>query len=250
MCRFCLSRRTFLAAPAILALTPTCTATAGDEPIEPCMRLANPPADRLTVALTLDACPGAFDERIATALVESGIPATIFVTELWLRRNPAGLAFLLEHRDLFGIENHGKLHIPPVLGNRSIFGIPVAGDLASVQREVTEGATSIGNMTGAASRWYRAATGYYSPSAMLAVRDLGFGIAGYLLNADVGTSLPAHNVAGRIGNATNGEVIVAHINRPDRPSGLGVVTGIRELQCRDASFLRVDQLAAADLAYI
>jgi peptidoglycan/xylan/chitin deacetylase (PgdA/CDA1 family) len=142
MCRFCLSRRALLAAPAILALTPTSTAMAGDEAIEPCMRLANPPADRLTVALPLDACPGGFDERIATALVESGIPATIFVTELWLRRNPAGLAFLLEHRDLFGIENHGKLHIPPVLGNRSIFGIPVAGDLAAVQREVTEGAAA------------------------------------------------------------------------------------------------------------
>lgn len=214
------------------------------------MRLANPPADRLTVALTLDACPGAFDERIATALVESNIPATIFVTELWLRRNSAGLAFLLAHRDLFGIENHGQLHIPPVLGNRIIFGVPAAGDLVAVLREVTEGATSIATITGAASHWYRAATGYYSPSAMLAIRNLGFGIAGYSLNADVGASLSARSVAGRIVNATNGEVIVAHINRPDRPSGLGVVSGIRELQRRGARFLRLDQLAAADLAYV
>jgi peptidoglycan/xylan/chitin deacetylase (PgdA/CDA1 family) len=252
MCRFCLSRRTLLAASALLPLTlaPAFAATASDEPVEPRMRLANPPPDRLTVALTLDACPGAFDERIAAALVKGGTPATIFVTELWLRRNPAGLAFLLAHRDLFGIENHGELHIPPVLGHRSIFGLPVAGDLVAVRREVTEGATCIGTTTGAASRWYRAAGGYYSPSAMPAIQELGFGIAGYSLNADVGASLPARSVAGRIVNATNGEIIVAHINQPDRSSGEGVVAGIWELQRRGVRFLRLDQLAAADLASV
>src|SRR5271166_6807709 len=142
MCRFCLSRRTLLAAPTILPLMRASAATV-DTPMEPRMRLAHPPPDRLVVALTLDACPGDFDERIATALVESGIPATIFATGLWLRRNPAGLAFLLAHRDLFGIENHGELHIPPVLGQGKIYGIPVAGDLATVRREVAQGAASI-----------------------------------------------------------------------------------------------------------
>jgi peptidoglycan/xylan/chitin deacetylase (PgdA/CDA1 family) len=238
-----------LAAAALLPLAPACAATAHDEPIEPSVRLKNPPSDRLAVALTLDACPGAFDERIAVALVESRICATIFVTELWLHRNPAGLTFLLANNDLFGIENHGALHIPPVLGRGTIFGIPVAGDLAAVQREVTGGATAVTTTTGAAPRWYRAATGYYSPSAMQAIQDLGFGIAGYSLNADGGASLPARDVTNRIAKATNGEVIVAHINQPDRPSGHGVVAGIRELQRRGASFLRLDQLATTDIVY-
>jgi peptidoglycan/xylan/chitin deacetylase (PgdA/CDA1 family) len=232
---------------AVLPLAPAGAAMASDAPVEPRMRLADPPPGRLVVALTLDACPGAFDERIATALVESGIPATIFATGLWLRRNPAGLAFLLAHRDLFAIENHGELHIPPVLGHGSIYGIPAAGDLATVRREVTAGATSISTATGAPPRWYRAATGYYSPSAMAAIQQLGFGIGGYSLNADQGASLPARGVADRIAKAANGEVIVAHINQPYRPSGPGVVSGVRELQRRGASFIRLDQLAAADL---
>jgi peptidoglycan/xylan/chitin deacetylase (PgdA/CDA1 family) len=198
--------------------------------------------------VTLDACPGDFDDRIATALVESRIPATIFATDLWLRRNPAGLTFLLAHHDLFAIENHGELHIPPVLGRGRIYGIPVAGDLATVRREVTAGAAAIGAATGSAPRWYRAATGYYSPSVMPEIQQLGFGIAGYSLNADAGASLPARSVATRIAGASNGDVIVAHINQPYRPSGLGVVAGIRELQRRGASFLRHDQLGAADLA--
>ena len=177
------------------------------------MRLADATPDRMVVAVTLDACPGDFDARIATALVESGIPATIFATDLWLRRNPAGLALLMAHRDLFGVENHGELHIPPVLGRGTVYGIPVAGDLATVRREVTAGAASIGAATGMAPRWYRAATGYYSPAAMPEIERLGFGIAGYSLNADAGASLPARSVAGRIASATSGEVIVAHIDR-------------------------------------
>lgn len=249
MCRFCLSRRSLLAAPAILPLALAGAAMASEPPVEAHMRLANPPADRLTVVLTLDACPGAFDERIAAALVENAIPATIFASAPWLRRNPTGLAFLLAHRDLFDIENHGERHIAPVLGQGSIFGIPVAGDLAAVRREVTEGAAAVTAATGVAPRWYRAATGFYSPSAIPAIQQLGFAIAGYSLNADIGASLPAKSVAGRIAGATNGEVIVAHINQPQRPSGAGVVAGILELRRRGASFLRLDQLTAANVAY-
>jgi peptidoglycan/xylan/chitin deacetylase (PgdA/CDA1 family) len=248
MCRHCLSRRTLLAASAVLPLAPACVATTAETPVEPRTRLVDPLPDRLVVAVTLDACPGAFDERIASALVENSIPATIFATGLWMRQNPAGLAFLLAHRDLFAIENHGELHIPPVLGHGRIFGIPIAGDLDTVRREVTEGAASVTTATGSAPRWYRAATGHYSPVAMTEILQLGVGIAGYSLNADAGASLPARSVAGRIANATNGDVIVAHINQPYRPSGLGVVAGIRELQRRGASFLRLDQLATTELS--
>jgi peptidoglycan/xylan/chitin deacetylase (PgdA/CDA1 family) len=248
MCRrLCLSRRTLLAAPAIPLMR--ASAATVDMPIEPRMRLADPPPDRLVVALTLDACPGDFDERIATAMVESAIPATIFVTDLWLLRNPAGLAFLLAHRDLFGIENHGELHIPPILGRRRIYGMPVAGDLDTVRREVTQGAVAIHIATGATPRWYRGATGHYSASAMPAIQQLGFGIAGYSLNADAGASLPARSVAARIASATNGEVILAHINQPYRPSGPGVVAGVRELQRCGASFRRLEQLGTADIDY-
>jgi peptidoglycan/xylan/chitin deacetylase (PgdA/CDA1 family) len=75
------------------------------------------------------------------------------------------------------------LHIPPVLGHRRIYGIPAAGDLAIVRREVAEAAASIQAATGTAPRWYRGATGYYSRSAMPAIQQLGFGIAEYSLKA-------------------------------------------------------------------
>lgn len=240
MCQ-CLSRRVLLALPVSLSLTPK------DRPIEPHLRLPNAPPDRLTVALTFDACPGAFDERIADALIAARIPATIFVTGVWLRENPKGLAILLAHRDLFAIENHGEWHTPPILGVGRMFGIPVAGSLAAIQHEVQQGAASIATAFGTAPTWYRASTGYYSPSAIPLIQQLGFGIAGYSLNADAGASLPAHSVAHRIAAATSGDVIVAHINQPTRASGAGVVAGIQELQRRSASFLRLNQLATTQL---
>jgi peptidoglycan/xylan/chitin deacetylase (PgdA/CDA1 family) len=242
MCRFCLSRRTLLAAPIGVALS-----LPSDRPIEPRMRLANAPSDRLEVALTFDACPGAFDQRIADALVAGSMPATIFVTDLWMRWNPVGLAFLLAHRDLFALENHGERHIPPVLGRGTIFGIPIAGDVASVRHEVTAGAGAIAKASGVTPRWYRAATGFYSPSVIPDIQQLGFGIGGYSLNADAGASLPAHSVAQRIAAAASGDVVVAHINQPLRPSGAGVVAGLQALQRRGASFVRLDQLAETDL---
>jgi peptidoglycan/xylan/chitin deacetylase (PgdA/CDA1 family) len=213
------------------------------------MRLADLQPDRFVVALTLDACSGDFDTRIAGALVEGGISATIFATGIWLLRNPAGLAYLLAHRDLLGIENHGELHIPPVVGRRRIYGIRSAGDFAAVRREVALGANAVRGATGVQPQWYRGATGRYSPSAIPEIEHLGFSIAGYSLNADAGASLPAHSVAARIAKATNGEIIVAHINRPEWQGGAGVMAGIRELQGRGATFRRLDQFAPTEVDY-
>lgn len=231
-----------LAATAMLGLeTPSARAEGlGNALVEPRLRLAEPPADRLVVALTLDACPGAFDERLARALVENAIRATIFVTGVWMRRNPAGLAFLLANRELFAIENHGERHVPPVLGGRSVYGIAGAGDLAAVRAEVADGAGSVATATGAAPRWYRGATGLYSREAIPEIERLGFAIAGYSLNADMGASLPANRVAERVAGAASGEVIVGHINQPSRPSGLGIAEGVKTLRRRGAVFVHLD----------
>ena len=220
-----------------------------DGPIEPHIRLAEVSADQRVIALTFDCCPGAFDARIATVLVAERIPATIFVTWLWMRRNPEGLALLLAHPDLFAIENHGALHIPPVLGDRTIFGIRVAGDLPSIRREVEDGALTIRTATGSAPHWYRAATGFYTQSVIPEIQAMGFAIGGYSLSADQGASLPAARVASRMANALSGDVIVAHINQPLRPSGLGVVEGLRALQRQGTTFVRLDQVATTAPSY-
>jgi len=239
------SRRTLLGATAGVVFARR--ADASERLIEPTMRLARLASGVPEIALTFDACPGAFDWRIAETLVALGTPATIFVTGRWMRLNPSGLAYLLAHRDIFALENHGEWHIPPVLGPRRVFGLAAAGDLDTVRREVTRGAADIESAAGVTPRWYRAATGYYSRAAMETILDLGYGLAGYSLNADMGASLPSKAVEGRIARAVSGDVIVAHINQPRRSSGQGVVAGLRALQARGARFVRLDRLGPADV---
>jgi len=256
MCGYCGPRaiprrwvgRALVGAAAGLAVAARGHAEARDAPVEPRIRLADAPADKRVVALTFDCCPGAFDLRIANVLVTERIPATIFLTWLWMRRNPDGLALLLAHQDLFAIENHGERHIPPVLGDRTIFGVRAAGDMPTIRHEVEAGAAAIRAATGMAPGWYRAATGFYSPSAIPMIEAMGFAIAGYSFSADLGASLPAAQVAARMANARCGDVIVAHLNQPLRSSGAGVAEGVRALQRQGVAFVRLDQVTTTRAA--
>jgi len=238
MCRACLSRRGALAALGGLVAAPV----AAESLVEPRMRLRGVPSDRPTVALTLDACGGGFDLRIAEALIAANIPATLFVTGTWLAQNSAALAMLLARRDLFGFENHGARHVPAVLGTGRVFNLAIAGRMEAVEREVMEGAAAVSAVCGTTPRWYRGATGRYSAGAMVEIGRLGHGIAGYSLNGDDGAALPAERVARRIAVAASGSIILAHINHPGRASGAGVAAGILALRARGAAFARLDQL--------
>src|SRR5882672_3184609 len=57
--------------------------------VEPTLHIKPAASGTGRVALTLDACGGQTDARILSALVENKIPATIFVTGIWLKRNAA-----------------------------------------------------------------------------------------------------------------------------------------------------------------
>ncbi len=210
--------------------------------VAPALRL--PPGGRPAVALTLDACPGAFDMRLARALVEQSVPASLFLTALWIARNPDGLAFVLAHRDLFSLQNHGARHLPPVLGAGATFGLANAGTMDAIRAEVASGAATVEAACGQAPTWFRGATALYSPDALAPIRAMGFGIAGFSLNADMGASLPAASVAARITKAQDRDVIIGHINQPLRPSGAGIAAGIAALKAQGMAFVKLpDQIA-------
>lgn len=208
---------------------------AGD--VEPRMVL---PAGDQAVALTFDACSGAVDSRILDELIADRVPATLFVTHRWLKRNAATASLLLAHSDLFEIENHGENHVPAITDQPTVFGLPTAGSLTAVSQEVLGGAAAVTATFGRAPAWYRDASARYSRDAVELIGHLGYRIAGYSLNADVGASLPAATVSKRIAAAKPGAVIIAHINHPERPAGAGVAEGIRKLVAKGVRFERLD----------
>ncbi len=229
-------------------LAAACLPALPDALLEPAISLVVPPDATRTVALTLDACGGATDMRIVEAIINLSVPATIFATGLWLRGNAPALALMRAHPGLFTLQNHGELHLPPVLGTRRVYGLPVAGTLDAVRREVARGGDLVAAARGSPPAWYRGAAGLYSPPAIGAIQALGFAIAGYSLNGDEGASLPAAAVARRIAAARSGDVIVSHINQPHRPSGEGVAQGIAALKQAGVAFVGLDALPVTPLA--
>lgn len=196
----------------------------------------------LRVALTFDACMGEVDQRILSVLLSERIPATIFVTARWLRRNPQTLALFKAHPELFELENHGENHVPAVDLPMQIYGIAAAGSPQAVEQEVAGGASAMQAAGVDRPHWFRGATAKYDVSAMMQIRAMGFRIAGYSVNGDGGSLLGAALSEKHIANARDGDVVLAHINQPTHAAGEGVARGILALKRRGATFVRLSDV--------
>ena len=231
--------KTILAAFLLLAATPALADSYTKQGlVEPKLRLAGKRSVP-TVALTFDACMGATDPRILDTLVSKRIPATIFVTHRWLKRNAAAYAQLRAHPDLFEIENHGENHIPAVDRPMDIYGIKTAGSPEAVKAEVDGGADAIAATGAPRPTWYRDATAVYSPEAIRQIRAMGYRIGGFTVNGDGGSLLGVEATVRSFESAKDGDVIIAHINQPTHKAGEGVVKGIEALQSKGYHFVRL-----------
>ena len=200
------------------------------------------------VALTLDACSGAFDEDLIAFLIRNRIPATLFATKKWLVNNPRGIALLKANLDLFDIEDHGENHIPAVIGaGRKVYGIPGEPDVLHLRREVLEGAKAIEAATGVPPHWYRGATAVYDQAASDEIRRLGFKIAGFSVNADAGATLSQGQIIERLKRVKRGDVIIAHMNKPKGSTAEGLSVGLLDVLRRGLVFVRLD---AVDLVVV
>ncbi|MGP2491665.1 polysaccharide deacetylase family protein [Mesorhizobium sp. PUT5] len=212
--------------------------------VEPALHIAPGGAGAPRVALTFDACMGATDMRILSTLIDNRMPATIFVTARWLKRNRDVFAQMRAHPDLFEIENHGAMHVPAVDRPAKIYGIAAAGSPGAVEAEVEGGAAAIRAAGAAAPGWFRGATARYIPSAIAAIRRRGFRIAGYSVNGDGGSLLGARAAEKRIAAARDGDVVIAHINQPTHAAGEGVVKGLLALKAKGYSFVKLSDVQA------
>lgn len=220
-------------------------AVAGSEPkpVEIHDRLVASDGGSSRIALTLDACSGKFDDDLIAFLISNRIPATIFATKKWLLKNPAGVAIIKAHLDLFDVENHGEKHIPAVIGRgKTVYGIPGEPDILHLRREVTEGARAITEIIGVAPRWYRGATAEYDASAVDEIGKMGYRIAGFSINADAGASLGRKAIVKRLRDVKSGDVIIAHMNKPASDSAEGLSVGLLELLREKYVFVRLDQV--------
>lgn len=238
------------APPPVAPPTPVLQPIRANRLIEPKLSLPKAAGPTPRVAVTLDACSGATDRRILDLLIAEEIPATFFVTGRWIRRNAEALALIAARPDLFEVENHGLNHVPAIELEGTVYDIAAAGSMEAVRSEVEEGARWIVKAGLAGPRWFRGATARYTPASASAIEAMGYRIAGYSLNADDGASVSARTAAKRLKAASDGDVIIAHVNQPTHAAGAGVAEGLKALKAKGAVFVKLDALEPEALAAV
>lgn len=104
------------------------------------------------------------------------------------------------------------------------------------------GAQAITDMMGVSPHWYRAATAEYDAQAIQEIKQLGFGIAGFSVNADAGATLSKAAIEQRLSRVKSGDVIIAHMNKPASQTAEGLSSGLLQLLRRGFVFVRLDQV--------
>ena len=134
-------------------------------------------------------------------------------------------------------------HIPAVVGaGRKVYGIPGVAGVPQLRQEVLAGAGAIERVTGVPARWYRGATAEYDEQAAEEIRHMGFRIAGFSVNADAGATLKKPQIIERLRHVRDGDIIIAHMNKPASDTAEGLIVGLVELQQRGLVFARLDQV--------
>jgi peptidoglycan/xylan/chitin deacetylase (PgdA/CDA1 family) len=216
---------------------------AGPAPVEPHhhLRIADR-AHAQDVALTLDACGGAFDAKLIDLLVAQQVPATVFVTKRWLDRHSMAVRELLAQPELFELENHGTAHVPAIVGAHSrLYGMAGQPDVDHLRAEVLGAADRIRAVSGRAPRYFRGAGAAYDDTGRQTIEALGFRIAGFSVDADGGATLSAQAVAARLRVVKPGDVVIAHVNRPAGGTAEGFAAALPELRQRGLRFVKLSE---------
>ena len=77
--------------------------------------------------------------------------------------------------------------------------------------------------------------------AVQAIEQSGFKVAGFSINADSGATLGATAIAKRLKQVKSGDIIIAHMNKPDSDSAEGLSLGLLQLKAKGFRFVRLDE---------
>ena len=197
------------------------------------------------LALTLDACGGPTGGGIDMALIDflsrEKIPATLFVSGRWAEQNRELLKELSEN-PLFSIQNHGGLHRPLAVTPREAYGIPAVGSVEGVMEEILAGERAITEITGVRPRFFRSGTAHYDDVSVGMLRELGYTVAGFSVNGDGGATFTAAQVGAALRACRPGDIILCHMNRPDRPTGEALMSALPALAAQGYAFVRLEDV--------
>lgn len=195
------------------------------------------------LALTLDACGSrgdGYDAKLIRFLVREKIPATLFINARWIDKNSKVFESLARN-PLFEIENHGFWHKPCSVTGRSVYGLKGTRDIPEVIDEVELNDQKIKGLTGHAPKFYRSGGAYYDEIAVEVVNQLGYAAVSFSLLGDAGATYSSRETKQALLKAEPGDIIIAHMNHPEKPSSKGLMDALRILKKQGFIFARLDQ---------
>lgn len=201
--------------------------------------------DDKVVALTLDACgttdlSKGYDAELIRFLEQKQIPATLFLSAIWIEANP-GIAARLAANPLFEIENHGLRHRPASTTGRSTYGLPGTQNVGELVDEVELGARQIKALTGKRPKFYRSGTAFYDERALRVIETLGYQAVNYSVLGDAGATFNREQVRQAVLRATPGSIIICHMNHPESETAEGLHVGLIELMNKGYQFVKLEQ---------
>ncbi len=187
------------------------------------------------IALTFDACPsftrGGFDERITRILIDSGVPATFFLSGKWIERHRR-IVRDLASVPAFELGNHTYSH-PHC--------ITIPDD--SLRREVQRTEALLTNITGTSSRLFRPPFTETDQRVDSILQTLGYTTVLYdLASGDPDSTISQDRLLRYVVAKTrNGSIIVMHINGRGWHTAEVLPEIIRLLRNKGFTFVKVSE---------
>lgn len=166
---------------------------------------------------------------------EEKIPATLFMTKIWIDANKA-TAKKLASNQLFEIENHGENHYVCSTTGKSAYNIKACKSVSEVRNEVSAAEKVIRKLTGKDPIFFRGATAQYDKNGAETIVKMGYKIAGYRINGDGGATFSEKNVKNAFLTAKPGDIIIIHGGHPEGKTAEGVESVIKEIKKKGLNF--------------
>ena len=199
--------------------------------------------DQKVIALTFDACGGrhsGYNSDLIDYLRREKIPATLFVTGIWIEKNRDTFEKLAKD-PLFEIENHGLLHRLCSTEGRTKYGVHGTRNLGDVVDEMELGARKIAALTGRRPVFFRSATAYTDDLSRKVAARLGMEVVSYDILAGDATRQSAQRMSKNIlAGARHGAVVIMHFNHPEWPEKRALELAVPELRRRGYNFAKLE----------
>ena len=198
--------------------------------------------DKKGIALTFDLCGGKggdkFDKKLFNFLKENKIKSTIFVNGRFAEKNKELIKEISKDSN-FDIQNHGFKHRPASVSGKSIYGIKGFKDEKDFIKDLEDNEKLIFDITGKKTNLYRSGTAYYEAQALRILKEKGYKVIGFSINGDGGATFKSKEIEKVFSKAKDGDIIIDHLNHPEKNINIGIIKGISKLKKLGFKFVLV-----------